>query len=117
MEKAKENAIDMVRYDGSKEIHEKCVGCRKVFEHTSTPHGVTVSALKCLTYSRPAMWWEEKPIATKKELVKSQTNPKGQLMDVPVVSRICPVATHVSHTEKFDPAKVRVGQQKQKSKG
>jgi hypothetical protein len=117
MEKARENVIDMARYDGSKKIHEKCVGCRKVFEHISTPHGVPVITSKCLTYLRPAMWWEEKPIATKKELIVTKTNPKGQLMNVPVVSRICPVATHVSHTEKADPSKVRVGQQKQKSKG
>lgn len=91
--KKEETTIDMAKYADSEEIHEKCIGCAKVFDYT--PAGGMITSQKCLTYIRPAMWWEEKSVATKKELVKDKDHPKGILVDVPVVNRICPVANHV----------------------
>ena len=112
MKKEETVVIDMAKYADSEEIHEKCVGCAKVFDYT--PGEGMITSQKCLTYIRPAMWWEEKPVATKKVLVKDRENPKGVLRDLPVKEFCCPVATHFSASAQEDKTKVRVGQQKQR---
>ena len=100
-EKAKEEVIDVERYAKSEAIHEKCIGCEKVFvytEYVEDENGVETILLKenrCKVYPRPAMWWEEQSVATRKELVKDRDYPQGLLVDVPVIDRVCPVATHV----------------------
>jgi len=111
----KEETIDMSRYALSEEIHEKCVGCDRVFDYTPG-EGMIVSQ-KCLAYIRPAMWWEEKPVALAPTLVRSQANPKGVLQDLPVKEFKCPLASHVQSAAQVSGEKKRVGQQKQKKKG
>lgn len=99
IEKTKEEAINMSRYVDSEFIHERCIGCDKVFDYVASGNNEfgagSVTGQKCRTYIRPAMWWEEMPVATRKELVKDKYNSQGVLMDVPVIDRVCPVATHV----------------------
>jgi len=113
MEKKQAVVIDMAKYNNSEKIHDCCAGCAKVFDHVLRGEGTVTQ--KCLTYIRPAMWWEKKPVATKPTLVKSQANPKGIMQDLPVKEFRCPVATHVAAAaDSKDQGKVRVGQQKQK---
>ena len=90
----KEEAIDMSRYTMSEEIVDECIGCSRVFDYT--PEGGMITSQKCRAYIRPAMWWEKKPVATVPTLVRSQTNPKGVLQNLPVVDFRCPLADHVS---------------------
>ena len=97
MKKEEAAVINMAKYNKSEEIHDKCVGCAKVFEHTFVPaEGEAVVILdKCLTYIRPAKWWENKSTATQKKLIVSKTHPKGIWVDTPAAIHMCPVATHV----------------------
>jgi len=96
----KKETIDMAKYADSAEIHEKCKGCAKVFDYT--PGEGMITSQKCLTYVRPAMWWEDKPVATEKVLIKDSDHPKGILVDMPVVNRICPVANHIEVKKTVD---------------
>lgn len=107
VEKTKE-VIDMTRYVKSEPIHEKCVGCKKVFDfhYTQEVEGEDGKAVEkeftqptCKVYIRPAMWWEEKSVATRKKLVVDRDNPRGILVDVPIINQVCPVATHVKVEE------------------
>lgn len=104
IEKAKKEVVDMSRYIKSETIHEKCTGCEKVFNYIAIKKianesgelaDVELITPKCKVYIRPAVWWEEMPVATRKELVKDRDHPQGILVDVPVIDRVCPVATHV----------------------
>jgi hypothetical protein len=94
---SKEEIIDMTRYVESEEIHEKCVGCSKVFDYVPT-EGM-IASQKCRAYIRPSMWWEEKPVALVPALVRSKTNPKGVMGTLPVKRFICPLANHVKISE------------------
>lgn len=103
----KEATIDMAKYNDSAPIHQECVGCAKVFDHIlTTPNGENIETPKCLTYTRPAMWWNKRSIATAPVLVKDKANPKGILKDLPVVEFRCPVATHVSAKTVAEKAKI-----------
>jgi len=104
MNKARASLIDMAKYADSEEIHEMCAGCAKAFDW----HGDqgTIVVKKCLTYVRPAMWWNKRSIATAPVLVKSKEHPKGILKDLPVTEFHCPVATHLSAKAAAEKAKV-----------
>jgi len=67
----------MTDYTESKEIHEKCVGCERIFEAEGTN--------KCEAYADPSYWWDEK---RKIKKIKTEDG------DVPVVNFYCPLATH-----------------------
>ncbi len=100
----KEDTIDMAKYVDNEPIHEECNGCAKAFDYV-TPDGVFTER-RCLTYIRPAMWWNKRSIATAPVLVKDKANPKGILKDLPVVEFRCPVATHVSVKAAAEKAKI-----------
>jgi len=100
----KTQEIDMAKYAESEEIHEKCIGCAKVFDYT--PGEGMITSQKCLTYSRPTRWWNERSITTAPVLVKSKEHPKGILKDLPVVEFRCPVATHLKAKAAAEKAKV-----------
>ena len=104
MEKAKEAVIDMAKYVNSHEVHEKCAGCDKVFDWAGNEGTVVVQ--KCSVYIKPSVWWEDKPVAIRKKLITSKTNPKGIWTEVPAVIRMCPMATHIRAEETVEGVKL-----------
>lgn len=113
--KKKEEIIEMSRYVNAEPVHEKCLegdGCDRVFDW----HGDegTIVIQKCRVYPNPAMWWKQKPVATKEVLVRDKDHPKGIMKEFPVQSFRCPMATHVEAEATASSEKIRVGQQKQK---
>lgn len=77
MMKQKIIKIDMTKYVKSKEIHEKCEGCIRVFDYVGDEN-----VKKCLAYIDPSFLWRKGfscPLASniqlKEETTKVKVNP------------------------------------------
>ncbi len=109
-------AIDMSRYVESEKIHDRCVGCNKVFGFVGPEGGYATQ--KCLTYSNPASKWpkEGEKVAMMMATVRDiDDRGKSALIEreIPVIEKVCPVASHVKQREIVNVVlKTRAGQQK-----
>ena len=116
-EKATET-VDMSRYVDSDPIVEQCKGCNKVFSFEWQADLVTLEAKKCLTYPNPASKWagEGEKFAMMTATIRD-IDDKGKPAliekEIPVIEKICPVASHVKLREIVNTdSKRRFGQQK-----
>jgi hypothetical protein len=115
-------AIDMSKYNNSDVCVEECSGCKKMFTHTFVPKAtledqpaLPVVTSKCLAYVNPEAKWGTADVVMKEVTTKVQGVSTSEML--PVIDTSCPLATHVGHHSATSAQeKVRVGQQKQKSK-
>jgi hypothetical protein len=115
------DSINMEKYADSEAIHSNCEGCGHVFDWVAAEGEFTLR--KCLVYAKPATKWPNDKVqfATKMAtVIKRDASNKvisREIEEVPVVEKICAMATHVKPLElAIQSSKVLVGQQKQKKK-
>ena len=110
----KGEAIDMKKYIDSKPVVEQCAGCTKIFDFVWQVDTVTMMAKKCLAYINPKAKWGTAPAVMKEVTARIKGDFVTEML--PVIDTGCPLATHTEARTATDTQKVRVGQQKQKSK-
>ena len=110
----KEEIIEMSRYALSETTVPECVGCDHVFDYTG-PESMIVEE-KCRVFIKPAVKWEQKPVAMIETLVRTRENPRGVKQMLPAKEFRCSMATHFKSEEKISAEIRRAGQQKQKKR-
>lgn len=84
-------------------IHEKCMGCNRVFENHTLPEG-TILVDVCMAFQYPHLKWRNYRVETGKKKVMG----KKEETTIFYHYNPCPLATHIEHSPKPVEVWVRV---------